>query len=62
MADHKSLAFAIKVKACFSDSRSRWQCGSNENASSLLRQYFPRETDLSRFSRAYLNKIAVWLN
>ena len=36
--------------------------GSNENTNGLLRQYFPRGTDLSRFSQAYLNKIALRLN
>jgi len=39
-----------------------WQRGSNENTNGLPRQYFPRGTDLSRFSQAYLNKIASRLN
>jgi IS30 family transposase len=38
MADHKSFAFAINVQAYFSDSRSLWQRGSNENTSGLLWQ------------------------
>ena len=43
-------------------SRSPWQRGSNENTNGLLRQYFPTATDLSRFSQAYLNRIALRLN
>jgi IS30 family transposase len=39
-----------------------WQRGSNENTNGLLRQYFPKKADLSRFSQAYLNKIALRLN
>ena len=39
-----------------------WQRGSNENTNGLLRQYFPRATDLSRFSQEYLNRIALRLN
>jgi transposase, IS30 family len=46
----------------FCDPRSPWQRGSNENTNGLLRQYFPRGTDLSRFSQAYLNAIALRLN
>jgi IS30 family transposase len=38
------------------------QRGSNENTNGLLRQYFPRGTDLSRFSQAHLNRIALRLN
>src|SRR5512136_805763 len=50
------------VQVYFCDPRSQWQRGSNENTIGLLRQYFPRGTDLSRFSQAYLNKIALRLN
>jgi len=62
MADHKSFTIATNVKVYFCDPRSPWQRGSNENTNGLLRQYFPRGTDLSRFSQAHLNKIALRLN
>ena len=59
MADHKSFTIATDVQVYFCDPRSPWQRGSNDNTNGLLRQYFPRGTDLSRFSQAYLNKIAL---
>ena len=62
MADHKSFTIATNVQVYFCDPRSPWQRGSNENTNGLLRQYFPRGTDLSRFSQAYLNRIALRLN
>ena len=58
MADHKRFTLATNVQVYFCDPRSPWQRGSNENTNGLLRQYFPKGTDLSRFSQAYLNKIA----
>ncbi|HZQ14068.1 MAG TPA: IS30 family transposase [Pseudolabrys sp.] len=62
MADHKSFTVATNVQVYFCDPRSPWQRGSNENTNGLLRQYFPRGTDLSRFSQGYLNRIALRLN
>ena len=62
MADHKSFTMATNVQVYFCDPRSPWQRGSNENTNGLLRQYFPRATDLSQFSQTYLNKIARRLN
>jgi len=62
MADHKRFTVATNVQVDFCDSRSPWQRGSNENTNGPLRQYFPRGTDLSRLSQAYLKKIALRLN
>jgi IS30 family transposase len=62
MAGHKSFTIVTNVQVYFCDPRSPWQRASNENTNGLLRQYFPRGTDLSHFSQAYLNKIALRLN
>jgi IS30 family transposase len=62
MADHKAFTVATDVKVYFCDPRSPWQRGSNENTNGLLRQYFPKGKDLSIYSQAYLNKIALRLN
>jgi IS30 family transposase len=62
MADHKAFTVATDVKVYFCDPRSPWQRGSNENTNGLLREYFPKGRDLSDYSQAYLNKIALRLN
>ena len=62
MAADKSFTVATDVQVYFCDPRSPWQWGSNENTNGLLRQYFPKGTDLSTFSEAHLNKIALHLN
>jgi IS30 family transposase len=62
MAAHKTFTVATDVQVYFCDPRSPWQRGSNENTNGLLRQYFPKGTDLSQFSQGYLNKIALRLN
>ena len=62
MAEHKAFTVATDVKVYFCDPRSPWQRGSNENTNGLLRQYFPKGKDLSVYSQAYLNKIALRLN
>jgi len=62
MAAHKDFTVATDVQVYFCDPRSPWRRGSNENTNGLLRQYFPKGTDLSQFSQTYLNKIALRLN
>ena len=62
MAKHKTFTVATKVNVYFCDPQSPWQRGTNENTNGLLRQYFPRKTDLSGYSQADLNKVALRLN
>ena len=62
MANHKSFTVDTNVKVYFCDPQSPWQRGSNENTNGLLRQYFPKKTDLSVYSQVHLNKIALRLN
>ncbi len=62
MAKHKSFTVATNVKVYFCDPQSPWQRGTNENTNGLLRQYFPRGTDLSVYSQADLDKVALRFN
>jgi IS30 family transposase len=62
MAKHKTFTVATKVNVYFCDPQSPWQRGTNENTNGLLRQLFPRKTDLSGYSQADLNKVAMRLN
>jgi IS30 family transposase len=62
MAKHKAFTVATNVNVYFCDPHSPWQRGTNENTNRLLRQYFPRGTDLSRYSQSELDEIALRLN
>lgn len=62
MADHQRFTLATGIDVYFCDPQSPWQRGSNENINRLLRQYFPKESDLSVDSQATLNKVARQLN
>ncbi len=62
LTDHRRFSLATDIDVYFCDPRSPWQRGSNENTNGLLRQYFPKGTDLSVYSQAYLNKVARQLN
>jgi IS30 family transposase len=62
MTDHQALTLTTDVAVYFCDPQSPWQRGTNENTNGLLRQYFPKGTDLSGYSQAYLNRIARQLN
>jgi IS30 family transposase len=62
MAQHKSFTIDTEVKVYFCDPQSPWQRGSNENTNGLLRQYFPKRTDLSVYSQEELDKVALLLN
>jgi len=62
MAKHKDFTVATDVQVYFCDPQSPWQRGTNENTNGLLRQYFPRGTDLSGYSQAQLDRVALRLN
>jgi len=62
LADHKRFTLETNIDVYFCDPRSPWQRGSNENTNRLLRQYFPKGTDLALHSQAKLNAVARRLN
>ena len=62
LADHRRFTMETDITVYFCDPQSPWQRGSNENTNRLLRQYFPRGTDLAPHSQRDLNRIARRLN
>ncbi len=62
LTNHKDFTLATDIKVYFCDPGSPWQRGSNKNTNRLLRQYFPKGTDLSQHSQLKLNAVARQLN
>ena len=62
MADHARFTINTGVQVYFCDPRSPWQRGSNENTNGLLRQYFPKRTEIAHYTQADLDAVAAQLN
>ncbi len=62
MAQHAQLRIETTLDIYFCDPRSPWQRGTNENTNGLLRQYFPKGTDIGRYSERELDAVAATLN
>jgi IS30 family transposase len=62
MASHAQFSVRTGVPVYFCDPRSPWQRGSNENTNGLLRQYFPKRTEIAHYTQADLDAVAAQLN
>jgi IS30 family transposase len=62
MAAHRQISLATELDIYFCDPHSPWQRGSNENTNGLLRQYFPKGTNLPVHSKQHLEEVAAELN
>jgi len=62
LAQHAQLRIDTGLEVYFCDPQSPWQRGTNENTNGLLRQYFPKGTDISRYSVRQLDAVAITLN
>ena len=62
MSAHALLTTEIGLPVYFADAKSPWQRGSNEHLNGLLRQYFPKGTDISRWSTAEIQAVADTIN
>jgi len=62
LSAHAAFKVETGIPVYFADPRSPWQRGSNENTNGLLRQYFPKGTDLSRWSAEEIKAVATTLN
>jgi len=62
LANHKGFTIATDMQVYFCDPQSPWQRGTNENTNRLLRQYFPKKTNLAKHSQKHLDEVALLLN
>ncbi|MGK0503265.1 MAG: IS30 family transposase [Alteromonadaceae bacterium] len=62
LAKHAELMKEIGIPVYFCNPQCPWHQGTNENTNGLIRQYFPKKTDLSEHSQDKLNKVATQLN
>lgn len=62
MSQHEQLSIDTGLKIYFCDPQSPWQRGTNESTNGLLRQYFPKGTDLSAHRLSDLQAVALALN